>query len=132
MKSYSESKRPIIRHLSIRVPWHDSGWTGNVCNSPKENVSCLALDRIHDEKDDAKEQINAAKSLQELDQDNWPVCVSEQGCFMAPFEYTRIVSHPYVKTSPLHEHILPTTFRHPAYSAPAIPFRWVNTKTVGN
>ncbi len=48
---------------------------------------------------------------------------------MAPFEYTRTVSHPYTKTSTQHKHILPTQFRHPPFSAPAIPFRWVNTKT---
>ena len=21
-----------IRHISIRVPWHDNGWNGSVCN----------------------------------------------------------------------------------------------------
>ena len=130
MKSSSTAQNgKIFKHISIRVPWHDLGWAGNVCLKPKENVSCLALDRIHDEKDEEKEQVNAAKSLQELDQDDWPACVSERGCFMAPFEYTRVVSHPYTKTSAHHKHILPTEFRHPAYSAPAIPFRWVNSKT---
>ena len=30
-----------IRHLSVRVPWHDSGWNGTVCVDPKNNVACL-------------------------------------------------------------------------------------------
>ena len=30
-----------LRHLSIRVPWHDSGWDGRVCQNPTANTSCL-------------------------------------------------------------------------------------------
>ena len=26
-----------LRHLSIRVPWHDNGWNGTVCRVPKHN-----------------------------------------------------------------------------------------------
>lgn len=44
---------------------------------------------------------------------------------MAPFEINRIVSHSYQKTSEQHKHFLPTPFRHPAYSAAALPFRWM-------
>ena len=40
-----ESRLPL-RHISIRVPWHDNGWNGTVCNAPELNCSCLRLPRI--------------------------------------------------------------------------------------
>ena len=30
-------------HITIRVPWHDGGWTGSVCSRPLDNTSCLIL-----------------------------------------------------------------------------------------
>ncbi len=47
---------------------------------------------------------------------------------MAPFEFTRSVAHPYASFSDHHRHITPASFRHPAYSAAAIPFRWTSRK----
>lgn len=45
---------------------------------------------------------------------------------MAPFEYTRIANHPYIRTSEeSHGHFAPTALRPPAYSAPAVPFAWM-------
>ena len=42
-----------IRHLSVRVPWHDNGWNGTVCDDPKNNVACLKLLRIAERKDES-------------------------------------------------------------------------------
>jgi hypothetical protein len=25
-----------LRHISIRVPWHDDGWRGTVCTKPEQ------------------------------------------------------------------------------------------------
>jgi len=47
-----------LRHLSIRVPWHDSGWTGSVCKDPKGNTACLALKLIREKRDDDKGEQN--------------------------------------------------------------------------
>ena len=33
--------RYILKHLSVRVPWHDNSWNGSVCNNPKANGACL-------------------------------------------------------------------------------------------
>lgn len=30
----------MIRHLSIRLPWHDRGWDGKICNNPSANTYC--------------------------------------------------------------------------------------------
>jgi hypothetical protein len=45
---------------------------------------------------------------------------------MAPFDLHRTIEHPYARTSPeTHGHFKPTSFRHPAYSAACVPFRWM-------
>jgi ATP-dependent exoDNAse (exonuclease V) alpha subunit len=124
----SRSNGRPFKHVSIRIPWHDSKWAGSVCEHPRANAACLALERIHDEKNDEAEERQAGKLLPDIDPEDWPVCVSERGTFMAPFEIIRTIKHPYSETSDLHKHILPTPFRHPPYSAPALPFRWMRTK----
>lgn len=118
-------------HISIRVPWHDSGWDGRVCSNPRLNGACLRLKRIGQERDDMAEEAIAGQSLADLPQEKWPCCVAERGMFMAPFEYTRVVSHPYARNSKeTHGHFAPTPLRHPAYSASAVPFAWMLRESV--
>ena len=31
----------MIKHLSLRLAWHNEGWNGNICKNPKENVYCI-------------------------------------------------------------------------------------------
>ena len=31
----------MVKHLSIRLAWHDSNWNGCVCERPEENVYCV-------------------------------------------------------------------------------------------
>ena len=120
------SKLPL-RHLSIRVPWHDAGWNGTVCQNPKGNAACLVLKEIRDTRDDDRQQQLAGQSIATLDQTTqWPACIGERATFMAPFEFTRMVKHPYASFSDAHSHITPASFRHPAYSAATIPFRWMS------
>lgn len=114
------------RHISIRVPWHDGGWDGTVCENPRHNGACLRLTRIAEERNDDAETAVAGQSLERMAQELWPCCVAERATFMAPFEFTRTARHPYCKTSPeTHGHFAPTPVRHPPYSAAAIPFRWM-------
>jgi len=115
-----------LRHLSIRVPWHDAAWDGTVCRNPKGNAACLILKEIRDSRDDEQEQMLAGQSIATLDQaTRWPACIGERATFMAPFDFTRMVKHPYASFSEHHDHITPAAFRHPAYSAATIPFRWM-------
>ena len=114
------------KHISIRVPWHDSGWDGRVCANPRLNGACLKLKRIGQERNDIAEEAVAGQSLADLPQEKWPCCVAERVAFMSPFEYTRVANHPYKHTSEgSHGHFAPTDLRHPAYSAPAVPFAWM-------
>ncbi len=121
-------------HLTIRVPWHDGGWTGSVCTRPLENTSCLVLPRIGKSKREAVEGRCAGQRLDQLAGGDLPPCVGERVSFMAPFELTRIMQHPYVETNPeTHGHFAPTRFVQPAYSAACVPFRWMlRGKVEGN
>ncbi|MBN1315756.1 MAG: AAA family ATPase [Anaerolineales bacterium] len=114
-----------LRHISIRVPWNDTGWEGVVCRRPQENISCLILPRVRDTKDDKKEIALAGRPWNELESSQLPPCFIERGQFMAPFEMTRLASHPYSGRSDPHNHFAPTRFRLPPYSAACIPFNWM-------
>lgn len=114
-----------LRHVSIRVPWHDAQWNGCVCKNPKFNTACLKLPSIADNKVEEDEERIAGLSLQQLATDDFPPCVTERGAFMANFEFERLRSHPYTKTSEVHSHFRPTSVRYPPFSAAAIPFRWM-------
>lgn len=59
----------FLRHISIRVPWHDSGWNGTVCKEPKLNGACLKLKRIAADRDDDAEQAVRGQSLKVLPQE---------------------------------------------------------------
>ena len=115
-----------VSHLSIRVPWHDDIWKGTVCKKPKLNNACLILKRIADSRNDPLEDSVSGKSINELDPKKWPACIVERGTFMADFDHTRIVYHPYAKSSKkTHGHFKPTAFYVPKFTATAVPFRWM-------
>lgn len=128
MASSSVGRLPL-RHVSIRVPWHDTRWDGTVCRNAKANAACLVLQKVRESRNDNQEQSLAGKQIDKLDQTTqWPACVGERGTFMAPFEFTRMIKHPYVTIGDTHSHITPAAFRHPAFSAATIPFRWMARK----
>ena len=115
-----------LRHISIRVPWHDTGWDGRVCAAPRLNGACLKLKRIAEDRDDDAEESVAGRSIKDLLQAKWPSCIAERSSFMAPFEYVREADHPYNRgPETSHGHFKRTPLRHPPYSAPAVPFAWV-------
>jgi len=116
-----------LRHVSIRVPWHDAGWNGTICQYPSHNTACLKLANIADKKRETVEDNMAGESLQNLDPKDFPPCVRERGTFMAPFDFYSPHQHPYFDTSPdTHGHFKPTSLHYPAYAAGGIPFRWMH------
>ena len=117
-----------LRHISVRVPWHDNGWNGSVCKNPKFNTACLKLQNISDSKDEKAEEAVKGLSLENLiaKKVRFPPCVNERATFMADFDFLQDKQHPYVKTSPqTHGHFRPTPLRHPPYALAALPFRWM-------
>ena len=135
MKSFAAGARRLPpHHVTIRVPWHDGGWTGSVCARPLDNTSCLILPRIGEGRRDEVEARCASRRLDELDRADLPPCVGERVSFMAPFALTRTMTHPYTEYYPeTHGHFAPTRFVHPAHSAACVPFRWMlREKVEGN
>lgn len=120
----NESSLPM-RHLSIRVPWHDAGWNGTVCQNPLANSACLRLANIHQKRNDEVEVKLAGKPIADLGPGDAPPCVAERGTFMSAARISRLVSHPYSATSKVHKHYRPTNLTLPEYSAGCVPFRWL-------
>lgn len=119
-----------LKHISIRVPWHDSGWNGTICKCPSANNACLALKNCALNRNDKNEDANASKSIEELSHDDYPVCIGERATFMAPFHFTKNLNHPYVDIYPQsHGHLKETPLRFPAYSANSVPYRWMSKKS---
>ena len=115
-----------LRHLSVRVPWHDSGWAGTVCAAPKLNGACAKLKGIASAKHDEQEIKFQGRSLEDLPRENWPCCVNERATFMAPFEMDVVKRHALADVNKEHYgHFKPTPQRYPAYSAGIVPFRWM-------
>ena len=99
-----------MHHVSVRVPWHDTDWTGRVCAAPRTNQSCAVLNRIKKEKDpDSLAQI-AETSFAELEQEQLPPCVLERVGFMRsrPLVYER--KHAYARND-AYSHFAETTQR---------------------
>lgn len=124
-KTEGIAARIPLRHLSVRVPWHDAGWDGTVCRAPRLNSSCLALNRIGSTKDEGLEDRYAGQILSDIPPDDAPPCFAERVNFLSPKSQRRRARHAYAKTSEHHKHISDTSFTHPAYSAAATPFGWL-------
>lgn len=118
-----------MRHVSLRVPWHDTAWDGRVCAAPSLNGSCLRLKRIGEERDDAAEELVRGQSLQVLQPEQRPCCVGERVSFMAPYAFQHPKEHPYAwDKKGKHAHFKVTELRHPPYSAAAVPFAWLRNE----
>ena len=109
--SVAGARRLPPHHVTIRVPWHDAGWTGTVCARPLDNSSCLILRRIAEGRRDEIETRYAGRRLDELDRADLPPCVSERVSFMAPFRLTRTMAYPYREYYPeTHGQVATTRF----------------------
>ena len=115
-----------VQHLSVRVPWHDRGWTGRICNHPLKNTACRALKNIARKKRDEDEDALAGTSFTDLEAHQLPPCIAERVGFMMPFPLTEVKSHPYIESNPeTHGHFDRTPYTMKPYSAPCVPYRWM-------
>ncbi len=123
------NKKYPLKHLSVRVAWHDRAWNGSVCNNPKANSSCLILKGCAEKRDDQKEQELTGKLFHELAEADIPPCKSERSFFMSSHSLDRVISHPYSQMSPAtHGNLKPTPVSFPAYSLGAVPYAWMLKK----
>jgi ATP-dependent exoDNAse (exonuclease V) alpha subunit len=113
-----------LRHLSVRVPWHDKGWNGTICDDPRNNASCMFLPRIQS-KDVEYEESKHSQELHEISADKLPPCVGEKVTFMSSHELSKKVNHPYADFEEKYAHYKETVLRYPAHSFAVIPYRWM-------
>lgn len=114
------------QHLTIRVPWHDSGWAGTFCRNCTANTSCTVLPRIATGRDDVFELLHAGKSIEDMERAQLPPCVDEHGTIMAKFPLSMQKRHPYAESAKTtHGHFADTPYTIRPYSAAGIPFRWM-------
>ena len=118
------------RHLSVRVPWHDTGWEGSVCADPLANGSCLRLRQIAKERDDAQEAELAGKPWVELAGAGLrlPPCSAERAGLMSPHPRTVEKPHPYAAFNDAYRKFGKASYELPAYTADCVPFRWMLRK----
>src|SRR5438128_1051780 len=101
-----DNRRPAVgdsyplRHVSVRVPWHDSGWAGVVCAAPHLNGACTKLKGIAASKVEAREMQFSGKLLSALPPAEWPPCVAERGMFMAPMDMDHVKRHALAAQNP--------------------------------
>ncbi len=117
-----------MKHLSIRIAWHDNKWNGTICQHPSKNTYCIHLPRIKKEKDDVLENSYSGKLWNELPNSFLPPCKAEGGSFMNTLSYNRIFDHPYKKNSnesAPHYHLKETSVKVPPFTSFAVPFWWM-------
>jgi hypothetical protein len=124
------ARRLSPQHITIRVPWHDTGWTGRVCAAPSANTACLALSRIAKGKRTNEDDYSGRRFI-DLDQSQLPPCVEERAGFLSDHDLILKKDHPYKARSPeTHGHFAETSLRFEAYSAACVPFGWMLRRQV--
>lgn len=122
-----------MAHLSARVAWHDTDWTGRVCAQPAANHACTVLRNIKERKDsDAEEAVSGQAWVNLADEDDLPPCVFERAGFMRSKPFTVTRTHTYARgkrNQATHGHFLPTAHRMPAHSVEAVPYRWTRRES---
>lgn len=115
-----------LAHLSVRVPWHDTDWTGRVCEHPGTNHFCTVLKNIKENKDTEQETEDSTARWADLSRDRVPPCVFERGGFMREASFTIARDHAYSGGwTKSHAHFVTTPHTMPAHSFEATPYRWV-------
>lgn len=135
MKKLKYNPKYPVKHLSIRVPWHDSKWNGTVCKYPSANSACLVLKGCSESRKDKTEDHYAGYELPVLQQNTTytPPCVAERATFMANFDLTVSKEHPYSKyggKSSIYSDMGAVDLTYKRKSAAAVPFHWLHSDFV--
>jgi len=115
-------------HLSVRVAWHDTDWTGRICCAPAANHACAVLKNIKGKKDADGEEARAGEVWPEAGRaEDYPPCAFERTSFMRTRAISIERTHAYAtpKNKRSHGHFDRTVHRMPAYSIEAVPYRWM-------
>lgn len=87
----------MAKHLSVRLPWHDRGWDGHVCDRPTANVFCtgeygLKAHGIREGKRDNEEEAQCSQPCASMRADGYrPPCLRTiqtfGGTAVLPFQH---------------------------------------------
>lgn len=103
-----------MKHVSIRLPWHDRGWDGCVCNNPSKNSYCKGFhsvnaERVRKDKDDKREELIKGEIFDKLWK-YYPPCTETINVFgNTPIKHTHIPKSFIKHTSPKTIDILPNS-----------------------
>jgi len=106
----------MTHHLSIRLPWHDRGWDGYVCDEPKLNTLCVVQKAIKAGRRIETEEEFQGKPFSELSERNLDYMPP---CAIQAMAYSDSICP--VKVIPGN----PTIWNMPTYCTSAIPLRWI-------
>lgn len=113
------------QHLSVRVPWHDTGWEGSICPDARNNSSCLRLGRIAEGRNDEVEVRLGGRQWHDLAEADLPPCAAERAGFMSSRSRVITKHHPYAAWNDVYRKFQATTYELPAFAADCVPFRWM-------
>lgn len=117
------------KNITVRVPWQDNGWQGNVCSNPENNFSCKYLRGIAENKNCEFECPLASQKfidIPEKDSKKIP-CIKENAAFLSDVTLSFMAEYPYSSYSGL-EHIKPTQVDILPNSLISRPYRWLRTE----
>ena len=113
-----------MSHVSVRVAWHDTDWTGRVCASPETNHACTILKNVKENKDPVAE---AEVRWHGLGRRRCGPAVRRRARRVHATQHVHAgARHNYAwNKHGAHAHFAPTEQRMPPYSLEVTPFRWV-------
>lgn len=93
----------MVKHLTVRMAWHDNGWNGKICDKPDENASCAAPrsllpERIARRKDLEFEKEHAGEKIDKYLSDYLPPCFWSANAF-SPETAEVVFKHPFSDSS---------------------------------
>jgi hypothetical protein len=121
------SKTLPVKHLSVRVPWHDNKWNGKSCSNVLDNSFCRILPRIDSTKIPEDEPSDKV-----ISEEFFPPCIAEKGTFLSSKSYIREVPHAWANINPLFKHFRPCIYQHKPFSFNAVPFLWMMKETANS
>jgi hypothetical protein len=101
-----------------------AGTARSAATRTQSNGACVLLKSIGEQRDDRREQRLAGRRIAELRESEQPPCVAERATFMSPHDLTVTRRHLFAYNKALAG-LQPTPVALPAYSAHAIPYRWI-------
>lgn len=117
----------FIRHLSIRVPWHDTAWNGETCKNPYKNIYCNILKNIGEKRRNCLE----CRELDINDESTYPPCIKENVSILKSIDIPVTIEYQYSFSKSIGSHFEKTKINFEKYSASVIPFRWMMRNKTG-